>query len=107
MAILCTTHLFTRGCLLTGNRLLTTLAGTRVGLCALTADRESTTVTQTAIATDIHQSLDTQRNLSAELTLYRVIILNDAANFLRLILRPGGWMRVGIKSHTPADLDCS
>src|SRR3990167_5820823 len=43
---------------LLADRLTRALTGTRVGLGTLTADRQTTTMTQAAIATQVHQALD-------------------------------------------------
>src|SRR3982751_6742716 len=47
-----------RGLLLGNRRLAWTLSSTRVGVRSLTTHRQCTTVSQTAIAADVHQALD-------------------------------------------------
>src|SRR5690606_17295783 len=49
------------------------LAGAGVGAGALTAHRQTTTVTETAIATDVHQTLDVHSRFATQITLDRVL----------------------------------
>src|SRR6476469_3644786 len=55
--------------LLAGNRALRTLAGARVGLGALTADREAHAVTATLVAADLDLAADVRLDLTPEVTL--------------------------------------
>src|SRR5690606_7602952 len=54
---------------LLADRLTRALAGTRVGLGALTADRKATAMTQAAVATQVHQTLDFHVDFAAQVTL--------------------------------------
>src|SRR6478672_12691733 len=55
--------------LLAGNRALRTLAGARVGLGALTADREAHAVTAALVAADLDLAADVRLDLTPEVTL--------------------------------------
>ena len=72
--------------LLAGNGLLGALAGTGILLSVLTADRQATTVTNTAIAADLHQTLDIQAHLTAEVTLNLQVVLDVVTELADLIL---------------------
>jgi hypothetical protein len=50
------------------DRFARTLTGTCVGLGTLTANRQATTMTQTTVATKIHQTLDAHGNLTTQVT---------------------------------------
>src|SRR3954467_14665566 len=52
--------------LLAGDRLGRALAGAGIGVGALTADREALTVTQAAVAGQVHQTLDVHRVFAAQ-----------------------------------------
>src|SRR5690606_8408373 len=54
---------------LLADRLARTLAGTGVGLGALTANREAATVAQATVATQVHQTLDLHVDFAAQVTL--------------------------------------
>ena len=77
-----------RGLLLVSNRLLLTLAGTGVVLGALTANGKTITVTDSTIATNIHQSLNIQLDLTAEITFYFEFSTDDFTDFSCLIVTP-------------------
>src|SRR5688572_33113469 len=62
------------------------LAGARVGLGALAAQRQAATVAQAAVAADFHQPLDVQRDLLAEVALDATYFLDDAADLADVIL---------------------
>jgi hypothetical protein len=53
--------------LLAGNRLCRTLAGTGIGVGPLTTHRQATTMAQTAVAAQVHQTLDVHRILAAQI----------------------------------------
>ena len=57
------------GLLLAGDGALGTLAGARVGLGALTADREALTVAATLVAADLDLATDVGLDLTTEVTL--------------------------------------
>src|SRR5262245_33410630 len=50
--------------LLAGDRLRRTLARARIGVRALTADRQALAVTQAAIAAEVHEALDVHRHFA-------------------------------------------
>jgi len=68
--------------LLTGSfveihRAARTTARARVGARALTPYRHIPAVPDTAVATDIHQTLDVERNLTAQITLDTQFAIDD------------------------------
>jgi hypothetical protein len=97
--------LLTRCGFFAGHGFLLALAGTCVGLGTLTADREAATVTQTTVATDIHQSLDVQLDLGAQLAFHQVLILDELTDGLGLVFRPGIGPLVGIDVESGKDLN--
>ena len=60
--------------LLVSNSFLATLARAGVVLGALTAHGETIAVTNAAIATDVHQSLDVHLHLATEVTFHFVFV---------------------------------
>ena len=66
--------------LLAGDRLGLALAGARIGVRALAADRQALAVAKTTIAGEIHQALDVHRHLAAEVTLDRVVGVDRLTN---------------------------
>src|SRR5690606_25649097 len=68
-----------------GNRLRGALAGTRVGVGTLTAHRQSTAMTQAAIAAKIHQTLNVDADFTTKITFDEIVAVNhftDLQNFL-------------------------
>ena len=55
--------------MLLADRLTRALTGTRVGLGTLTTNRQATTMTQTAVAAQVHQTLDVHVDFAAQVTL--------------------------------------
>src|SRR6187402_2201449 len=73
--------------LLFGNRATPrTLAGARVGLGALAAERQVAPMAQAAIAADFHQALDVERDLLAEVALDAAHFLDDPADVPDVVL---------------------
>src|SRR4051794_14530589 len=75
----------TRLLLLAGYRLGLALAGARIGMRALAADRQALAVAQAAIAGEVHQPLDVHRGLAAKVALDLVVavdFLADVEDFL-------------------------
>ena len=70
------------------------LAGTGVGVGALAADGEPTTVTQTAVAAEVHEALDVHLNLAPEIALDAVLALDDVTESLDL--RVGELLDLGL-----------
>ena len=54
---------------------------------ALTAHRQSATMTQAAIATKIHQPLDVDADLTAKIALDEIVAIDDFPD--RSVARPG------------------
>src|SRR5574344_57609 len=74
--------------LLVGNCLLASLAGTCVVLGALSAYRESETMTDSAIAADIHKTLDVHLDGRTELAFNLVLRINLSTDLGNLIIAP-------------------
>ena len=55
---------------------LRALAGTRVVLGVLSADRQAATMTDAAVAADFHQTLDVHGNLAAEVAFHLHMVLD-------------------------------
>jgi hypothetical protein len=67
------------GLLLAGDGALRTLAGTRVGLGALSVHGKATAVPQALVATDLDLAADVRSDLTAEVTLELVVALEVVA----------------------------
>ena len=65
--------------LLTGDRLGRALAGPSVGVGPLTAYQQPLTVTEAAIAAQIHQPLDVHSRLAAQITLDQKVAVDRLA----------------------------
>ena len=74
--------------LLVSDCFLLTLASAGVVLGALSAEGETKTVTDTTVATDIHQSLDVHLHLGAECAFHFVLIVDDVAEGVLLVIGP-------------------
>src|SRR6266481_4572692 len=71
--------------LLAGDRLGRPLARTRVGMGTLTTHRQSAAMTQAAIAAEIHQPLDVDTGLAAQIAFDHIVAVDhfaDLQNFL-------------------------
>jgi hypothetical protein len=66
--------------------LLGALAGARVGVRALTADRQAATVPQTLVAADLDLAADVGGDLAAEVTLDLVVALDPVAELDQLVV---------------------
>jgi hypothetical protein len=66
-----------------GCALARTLAGTGIGAGALATHRQATTVTETTVATNVHQALDVHRGFAAQVT-FDGELTNLVANFLQI-----------------------
>ena len=91
--------------LLVSNSFLAALAGAGVVLGALTTNRETVAVTDAAIATDVHQSLDVHLHLAAQVTFHFVFVTDDFTNGCCLGIGP--ILHAGILVHTGLLEDCS
>src|SRR6187402_1806542 len=74
--------------LLTGHCLTLALAGTAVGTGTLTTDRQTLTMTQTAVTGDIQQTLDIHLHFRTKGTFYLELIGNGITNGIQLIIIP-------------------
>ena len=74
--------------LLVGNGLLLSLSGTGIVLSALTAYRKTDTMTDTSVATDIHQSFDVHLDGGTKLTLDLVLLGDEGTYSGYLIVVP-------------------
>src|ERR1700682_99202 len=82
--------LFAKLLLLAGDRLGRPLAGARVGVGALTAHRQAAAMTQTAIAAEVHQSLDVHAGLATQIAFDQIVAVDhftDLQHFLIAQLR--------------------
>src|SRR5262249_10366798 len=59
-----------------------TLAGTGVGLCALSANRQALAVTDAPVTVDAHEAFEVHRYLAAQVALDDELVLRDAAGDL-------------------------
>src|SRR6202042_809661 len=88
------------GCLLLAGHLhpLRTLAGARVGLRVLAADRQATTVAQTAVGADLLQTLDRLRPLTAQISLDRQVAVDQLAQLNDFVLGEVAPFAIGLDS---------
>ena len=77
-----------RSLLLVSNSLLLSLTGTSIILGALTTNRKTITMTDSTIATNIHQSLDVQLDLATEITFYLEFSADDFTDLGCLVVSP-------------------
>ena len=63
--------------LLAGNGLTLTLTGTCIGFCPLTTNGESPTMPQTAVTTNVHQTLNVETHLGPESTFHGVFVVEN------------------------------
>ena len=72
--------LFLPWCLLLSHgRFAWSFSGSSVSAGALTADRQTATMAQTAIAADVHQTLDVHLDTLSEIALYFALGIEDRA----------------------------
>src|SRR5690606_32126576 len=74
------------GLLLAGDGALRTLAGTGVGLGALTADRKTATVTEALVGADLDLAADVCGDLPAQVTLHLVVAFDVVAQCDELLV---------------------
>ena len=74
--------------LLVGDSLLLTLPRTGIVLGALSTDREADTMADTAIATDVHQSLDVHLDGGTEFSLDLVFLIDEVTDQGNLLVIP-------------------
>jgi hypothetical protein len=66
--------------LLACDRLCRTLAGTGIGVGALTTNRQATAMAQTAVAAQVHQALDVHRDFAAQIAFDLVVAVDGFTN---------------------------
>src|SRR5436190_11198519 len=74
--------LLTCSLLLCDSHAARSLTCTRIGVCALAANREPSAVPQPAIAADIHQPFDVHLNLLAQVTFDPALLVYHGANLV-------------------------
>ena len=79
------------------------LAGTSIGLGALTANRQAAAMAQAAVAANLNQTLDIQADLTAQVTLDVVVALDDFTQLSSLFF--GQVLNAGIRIDTGLSKD--
>ena len=99
--------LLARRLLLTGYR--TTAAFTRASVCfgALTTNRQTTPVPQSAVATDVHQPLDVHLHFTAQRPFNDILVFDQLTDLLRLVFRPFARLLVRINTQTGQNFNSS
>src|SRR5215510_3869192 len=72
--------------LLAGDRLGRPLARARVGVSALTAHRQAATMAQAAIAAEVHQTLDVDADLAAQVALDEIVAVDHFADLQHFLV---------------------
>ena len=72
--------------LLVCNCSLRSLASSRICLGLLTTNRESFTMTDTSVASDLLQSLDVKGDFPSQITFYCHCLINNSAQSLNLVI---------------------
>src|ERR1700754_4059351 len=72
--------------LLAGDRLGRTLARARVGVGALTAHRQTAAMAQAAIAAEVHQTLDVDADLAAQVALDEIVAVDHFADLQHFLV---------------------
>src|SRR6266567_6647321 len=72
--------LFASLLLLAGDGFGRTLARTRIGVGPLTAHRQTATMTQAAIAAEVHQTLDVDADFATQVALDEIVAVDDFAD---------------------------
>jgi len=97
-------HLLSWCLLLAGDGLLLAFTSSRIRLRTLAAYRQTTTMAQTPVATNIHQSLYVELNLGPKLTFHPILILNHATDRPSLFVTPPIRGHIGVQSYFVKDL---
>ncbi len=92
--------------LLVRDGLLRALAGSRIVLRVLTADRKSSSVTVASVAADLSKTLDIHSGLTAKITFYRVVFSDFLAELLDFIIGEIAAAGVRIDTCLCKDLIC-
>ena len=90
--------------LLAADLLARTLAGTGIRVRALAAHGQAATMTQTAIAADLHQALHVLRNLAMQVTFDLEVLLDVIAQLREVFLGKVLHANVGIDAGSGDDL---
>src|SRR5689334_20420475 len=72
--------------LLAGDRLGRTLARARIGVGALTAHRQAATMTQAAIAAEVHQTLDVDADFATQVALDEIVAVDHFADLQHFLV---------------------
>src|SRR5262249_7826202 len=72
--------------LLACDRLGGTFARAGISVGALTAYRQSTTVTQAAVTSEIHETLDVHGDFASQVAFHHIIAIDDFANLQHLLV---------------------
>lgn len=111
---LCHTYLLFSSFFLICNGFLFTFTRTGVVLGALASHRQTDTVTDTPVATDIHKALDVQLYFGTKVTLHLILGTDDFTYFCRLVVGPifhfdvfvnAGFTQNGISRATTDTID--
>ena len=110
----CHTYLLFSSFFLICNGFLFTFTRTSVVLGALASHRQTDTVTDTPVATDVHQTLDVQLYFGTKVTLHLILGTDDFTYFCRLVVGPifhfdvfvnAGFTQNGISRATTDTID--
>ena len=83
---------------LVSNGFLAALAGAGVVLGGLTADGKTVTVTDAAVAADVHQTLDVELDLRTKVTLHLVVGADNLADLGGLLVGPVLYFDVAVNA---------
>jgi hypothetical protein len=81
-----------------------TFASTRVGVRTLAADRQALAMTEAAVAADLHQALDVLPDLTAEVTFYLQVAVDELAEPHNLFFGKVADAGIGVDPGLPEDL---
>src|SRR5271166_5732257 len=90
--------------LLAGDRLGLALAGARVGVRALTADRQLPPVAEASIGPEVHQALDVDRDLAAKIAFHHIVAIDGLADLHHIGVAQLGDAALGRDIHLLANL---
>jgi hypothetical protein len=97
--------LFLTGCFLLGNgHSARAFSRPRVGVSALSPDRQTSAVTEAAIGPDVHQSLYVHLNLLAQVAFHVPLLIDDCADPIYLVLGQFSYTLVNIDTGLAKDL---
>src|ERR1700750_912464 len=99
-----TVRKFARLLLLAGDLFRRPLARARIGVGALTAHRQAATMTQAAIAAEVHQALDVDAGLTAKVALDEIVAVDDFADLQHFLVAELADAALGGNLHLLHDL---